>query len=760
MYSFIDTNEISAGVLLPAEALKINGEFIETLIEGYRTLSVEGREALSPELTTYETGVRDGAGLLNKRYPARTIIIKYQLICKTSEEFRAAYNKLASILNVEEAELIFNDEQDKYFIGTPSNIGSVEPGKNAVIGEFEILCTDPFKYSVIEYEATPILDENSVLINYNGTYKAFPTLEAEFYSENESETDLTGNGDCGYVAFFNENEKIIQLGDPDETDTESYDKSQTLVNQAFQKEIDWGTKAQTNWATNSGEVVDYKQTGNVYMGVASYLYTIAPSTSGTLLSKTSKTAKPYVDYTVTAKTSDRAADRIKVNVTVNSVLTEATNSGAVSIASGAQITLDKTNLYSSSTASSSSGKKTGTYYLWDSSVKNGRIRITNTTSNVGKSGKVTGWVNVADINVTNANVFGSGYGLKGAVQIGGEWHNITLKDESENWNDNSSHTAAITVTVKNIEADTTILEDIKFKVDRTDDNESKAGILEETACNDLEISTYTAPVPESWYLTPESYGNDAGWHGASITRTIPADAAGVVGAKNFTFSYSQKMSIGNGSAAMQELGAFQALLVSGSGTNRTVIAGVNIFKTKSDKTANLRFYYNGKFETIEIDLSHNNKYFGNNTSAIKTSTITKEGSKLTFNIGGIQKVFNCGSSFADVAVNEITFLFAKCGTKPQLSYNGLYWAKLVKNNCDTWVDIPNKFSTNDVVIADCKSGDILLNGSPMAALGALGNDWESFYLKPSLNQVGFSYSDWVTAGYAPKFKVRYREVFI
>ena len=99
MYNFIDVNEVSAGAFLPAEALMLNGEYIEDLIEGYRTLSVTGREALSPELNTYETGVRDGAKLLNRRYPARIITVKYQLIAASSEAFREAYNKLGDILN-------------------------------------------------------------------------------------------------------------------------------------------------------------------------------------------------------------------------------------------------------------------------------------------------------------------------------------------------------------------------------------------------------------------------------------------------------------------------------------------------------------------------------------------------------------------------------------------------------------------------------------------------------------------------------------
>jgi hypothetical protein len=65
-----------------------------------------------------------------------------------------------------------------------------------------------------------------------------------------------------------------------------------------------------------------------------------------------------------------------------------------------------------------------------------------------------------------------------------------------------------------------------------------------------------------------------------------------------------------------------------------------------------------------------------------------------------------------------------------------------------------------VLTADCKNGDIHLNGVLSPDLGALGNDWEGFYLTPGLNQIGVAYSDWVADGYAPTMKVRYREVFL
>ena len=235
MYNFVDTNGYAEGTALPSEALKINGAYLENKVTGYRTLYVKGREMLAPDIETHETGVRDGSTLQSKRFPARTITVGYQLIASSAEAFRAAFNALNAALDVEEAELIFADEPDKFFIGTPSGRGDVPEGRNAITGEFDILCVDPFKYSVQEYEATPTLDDGTTFaIQYNGTYRSYPTLVAEFADEDDDTTGgLTGNGDCGYVAFLSDDAAIIQLGDPDEPDTEDYAKSQTLTKQIF-----------------------------------------------------------------------------------------------------------------------------------------------------------------------------------------------------------------------------------------------------------------------------------------------------------------------------------------------------------------------------------------------------------------------------------------------------------------------------------------------------------------------------------------------
>ena len=60
-------------------------------------------------------------------------------------------------------------------------------------------------------------------------------------------------------------------------------------------------------------------------------------------------------------------------------------------------------------------------------------------------------------------------------------------------------------------------------------------------------------------------------------------------------------------------------------------------------------------------------------------------------------------------------------------------------------------------MADCSTGEVTLNGLPKADLGAVGNMWESFSLKPGMNQIKCLASEWAQT---PTYNLRYREVFI
>lgn len=215
MYAFVDTvNSGIVGTNLPTEAMSYNGVYLENEIDGYRTLSVTGRELMESEVTDQEIDGMDGSYYRYKTTPARTITVKYQLRARGSREYREAYNKMNKLLSGEQVKVIFNDESDKYFIGTKTSNTQVDGGSNNVIGEIEIYCSDPCKYSTTEKEFTAtdgvlnIVNEGTVPVSVD--------------------YDITTTSETGYIGLVSE-EGIMQYGKIEELDGETYKQSEWLA---------------------------------------------------------------------------------------------------------------------------------------------------------------------------------------------------------------------------------------------------------------------------------------------------------------------------------------------------------------------------------------------------------------------------------------------------------------------------------------------------------------------------------------------------
>lgn len=119
-------------------------------------------------------------------------------------------------------------------------------------------------------------------------------------------------------------------------------------------------------------------------------------------SSTDKTAKSTVSGTYYIWSNEVINGRIKITihksyVGIAGMVTGWIDAPEISFVNGEILKLEKTPLYISAYTKNVSIKKTGTFFVWDKSIINGRIRITNKTANVGVAGAVTGWVNVSDI---------------------------------------------------------------------------------------------------------------------------------------------------------------------------------------------------------------------------------------------------------------------------------------------------------------------------------------------------------------------------
>lgn len=207
--------------------LSINGTRLDELVNGFVLESVAGREMLPAEITAYDIATRNGSVYQRKRFAARTLTINYGLIANNRAELIAKYKQLNDVLNFEQAEWVFSDDPNVYFVGTVGDMSAPTGIVNyAKQGEFSIFCADPYKYAVTETVVTSTqvtIDSVPVTVlstNNDATAPSYPIFDVQFADDTKSDGSIGNNGDSGYVMVSkNGTDYSLQFGDDEEQNT-------------------------------------------------------------------------------------------------------------------------------------------------------------------------------------------------------------------------------------------------------------------------------------------------------------------------------------------------------------------------------------------------------------------------------------------------------------------------------------------------------------------------------------------------------------
>lgn len=236
---------------------RINGSYLESIVPGFTTLYVKGREPLDLDLRSASINSRDGDIYQGRRVKGRTLEILFSLTAATPAAYSAAYNKLkGELYKVKESQLIFDDEPGYYFVGTYETVDVEYTAGQPANGSIFIFCADPFKYSVTETTITAV--NGTITATYNGTYPAHPKLIAR----------STGH-DCGYYGFTKDG-ITIRVGNPDEQDQEEVpsETARKMVDTQFGSGHDWYT-----WSWARARLLYGYYTDNYSAGAsADYIY--------------------------------------------------------------------------------------------------------------------------------------------------------------------------------------------------------------------------------------------------------------------------------------------------------------------------------------------------------------------------------------------------------------------------------------------------------------------------------------------------------
>ena len=148
MYKFRDTTKRKHYrnlPFIPTSAMSYDGYWLEELIEGYQTLTVEGREMYSLSFESQEMQV--GGVITNVKYPPRELTIKYKLEDRDPQALQEKFDTLkAFLIRQEDVPIIFHDDLEYTFYGRFKTADNVSGDTNSIISSFTVLCSDPFKH--------------------------------------------------------------------------------------------------------------------------------------------------------------------------------------------------------------------------------------------------------------------------------------------------------------------------------------------------------------------------------------------------------------------------------------------------------------------------------------------------------------------------------------------------------------------------------------------------------------------------------------
>lgn len=710
MYEFIDVNEVQQTSLLPVEAVSINDVFLEDVIGGYRTLYVTGRESLEKVFDSYEDTAADGTLTKRTKFPARTIIVGFQLLAKTPDEFREAFNSLNAALNVENAQIIFNDETDKFFIGSPIMNAEVTPGTCSVTGEYEIYCADPFKYSVDLHSPKPVISEDpetglfqTFAISYDGTYPAYPEYIARFYNP-DGETDednaelgqtetkkLLGDvGACKFVAFMDDENHVLQFGNPDLEDDPETPSPLMLTNRSFRKNGSYnpGTVGE-EWvspASGTSMLSPYQQQGALGTGAA--IYGAAQATIEKNQVLLAATAGTNCTYTATVtRVRDRQSSRVKLDIYVKA--SKLKNS----ISKGASLTVEVTCGDSKAT------------------------KILKSTRDAWGKGESRSCSFSMWVNATSGQTEVSGIKIR-VVRANGSY---------------KSGSSTVTAT-------------------------GSTGKLSLKACRNILVPSYI-PIPvDSYYVRPSSYGAAIAkkYTGPTLTWTYPSSGLPTTddakGAAIFDLTWEMKCCTGKTVNEVMQMGAFECLILTGDSmdangviTNQKVLAGFQFKKTNKSTKGSVKLFMGNKTvhsSTKDTEISWEKGLLGNK-NGFASCRITKDGTgKIGFQIGGLFK--GKAKTFSDNTTStkrayKVVFGFYQYGAEPKLDWNGIRSAKLKKVYGETALE-DEPFSATQTLVVNSAACTVQLDGVSQPGLGALGNDWEKMCLTPGINLISTAFS--------------------
>ncbi len=255
MYEFTDINKGTGedNLDLSSVAITYDGVLIDSEVPYYRTLNVSGRELLGRKLKLYGIPGRDGGLITENQIPTRKINVEYLISCDNAIDFRESFNNLNALLHRKREVVVSFADEEFYFKGILSKVKKNKIDSNTIIGEYEILCSDPYKYSELK-----VIPDTSYIVIPSGLLYPILINEIEIIIDSDCEQINIHNQDTGNKIVINHNFK-----NNDEVKI-AYEKGKVyLNNQNITGSVDYILSNWEDFELNSDETLESNHCSNI-----------------------------------------------------------------------------------------------------------------------------------------------------------------------------------------------------------------------------------------------------------------------------------------------------------------------------------------------------------------------------------------------------------------------------------------------------------------------------------------------------------------
>lgn len=249
------------------------------------------------------------------------------------------------------------------------------------------------------------------------------------------------------------------------------------------------------------------------------------------------------------------------------------------------------------------------------------------------------------------------------------------------------------------------------------------------------------------WLGASTYGRGSGWHGACRQVTLPADANGETGAKNF----KAQTNIWFEGSKLSETGLLEFVIGDSDGNH---LASIHIVKSSTSDSRCSAIFQVQAAEKGRVQYEPNSQSVTNSQNG--QMYIQKSGDLFDFYFGGKMYSYRV-PEVKDKKALTITIFLGNYGTSTTPMYQMLFGdMSFQKNNVEYTVDIPNRYQEGDVITVDGETTKMYVNGIPMLGDEVKGSRY--FHAKPGKTKVQFYVSEFCEP--KPEITARIREAWL